>query len=97
MKDKPILNNIFHLGPKQQQSAPIDTDLAKEIVTTQIMQIAFQMRQRDRAFDQACLLEILAADFLDKSKQCLQSETTDPFDSNAKTFALNHETKIGMM
>ena len=41
--------------------------MQNEVVTTQISQVAFHLRQKKRSFDTACLLELLNKDFLSKN------------------------------
>lgn len=42
-------------------------ELKNEIVTTQITQVAFFLRQKKRAFDTACTLELLSKDFMSRN------------------------------
>ena len=50
----------------------LNNNLLSEVVTTQITQVAYHLRQKRRAFDTACLLELLNKDFLER-KHCVEA------------------------
>jgi len=60
---------LFQLGPSEEAAAKVleddaRLDIKNQVVRTQVLQVAFQLRQKHRAFDTACLLEILCDDLL---------------------------------
>ena len=65
---------------------------------TQISQVAFSMRQKKRAFDQAGLLEVLTENLLKDNRRCLVS----PIDLNkgvtdfkeSTSFILTKQAKV---
>ena len=69
----------------------------KEIVTTQLSQVAYHLRQKRRAFDTACLLELLGKDFLER-KSCIEASrdlSKSPSDEfRPKIFALSKNAQM---
>ena len=55
----------------EESSSQVD-DTQNEVVSTQVSQVAYHLRQKKRAFDTACLLELLNKDFLARTK-CIET------------------------
>ena len=96
------MNQLLHLGTSAatSQSAPKgakDEELETEIVLTQASQVAYHLRQQHRAFDTACLFELLASEFM-KRKTCIKPSydlskgPTDELDP--KIFNVNNKAKM---
>ena len=76
-KQPNLLSQLLHLGTSEEtaQSAPKEAEeeeLKNEIILTQVSQVAYHLRQKHRAFDTACLFELLASEFM-KRKTCIKS------------------------
>lgn len=80
-----------------QVSQTSTSEMLDEVVTTQLSQVAYHLRQKKRAFDAACLLELLGKDYLQR-KLCIETSRdlakTPTDEVRPKVFGMKHNSQM---